>query len=328
MDEFNLDPRSASQQFKLVHVDDRILAGQGDVLKWAEEAISPFKVQMSATPGGVKIDGDEVSVTLASRILEQIGAASSETQGLDSSSLKTTMFSAIQNCLRHDLAFRLGGLQHPVRSMSLSQFAFMRSLLSRDKTFVIGIGPAGTGKTHLAVAAGLHELASGHVKSLIITKPHVAMEGEVVTAATRQDIDVDYQFGVFDDILHDLIGHKEIDRLVEQRMLQMMPLGRMRGRTFNEAFVIVDEAQNMTVRKMRMVLTRIGRGSRIVLTGDPTQADLLGDEVSGLGHLLELIQGTDIATVQRFESRQIIRNKIVARLESLYERAGEEAMAA
>jgi phosphate starvation-inducible PhoH-like protein len=324
-----VDTGARSQEIKLPSsFGERLLAERNGLLKWIEDAIVPFRFHISTTPGAAQVNGDEVAVTLVSKILERIGAVWTETGRPDTSLLKTTIYSAVENCLKYDLAFHLKGLAQPVRSMSLSQLTFMQALLSKDKTLIIGTGPAGTGKTNLAIAAGLNELASGHVKHIIITKPHVVMEGEIVTLATRQEFEFDQQFEVFDDVLRDLIGHHETNRLVEQRMLEIMPLGRMRGRTFKESFIVVDEAQNMTIRKMRMVVTRIGQGSRIVMTGDPTQVDLRGDKPSGLVHLLGLIQGTDLATVHHFERQQIIRNKIVARLEELYSRDENSALAA
>lgn len=166
----------------------------------------------------------------------------------------------------------------------------------------------------------MHKLALGHVKHIVITRPHVVMEGEVITQATRKEMDQDDQFDFFEDILRDLIGYQEFTRLIEQRMLELTPLGHMRGRTFNDSFIIVDEAQNMTIRKMRMAVTRIGQGSRMVVTGNPDHVDLRGGETSGLSHLLRLLQGTDVASVHHFEKNQIIRTNIVARLEELYER--------
>jgi phosphate starvation-inducible PhoH-like protein len=149
------------------------------------------------------------------------------------------------------------------------------------------------------------------------------MEGEVMTPALRAETGPDEQLTAIEDALHDLIGHEALKRLAGSGQIEITPLGRMRGRTFNDSFIIVDEAHNMTVRKMRMVVTRIGQDSRMVITGDPAQVDLPGDEPSGLAHLLGLIKGTDLALVHEFTRRQIIRNDLVARLETLY--AGEDA---
>ncbi len=156
------------------------------------------------------------------------------------------------------------------------------------------------------------------MKHIVISRPHVVMEGEVVTSATRLEMEADSQFEMFEDILRDLVGYQKFTELTEEKKLELVPLGHMRGRTFNDAFIIIDEAQNMTIRKMRMAVTRIGRSSRMVVTGDPAHVDLRGDEPSGLVHLMDLLKGTDIAKVHHFENSQIIRNSIVARLEELY----------
>ena len=144
----------------------------------------------------------------------------------------------------------------------------------------------------------------------------------VLTPSTRNELEYDDQFEFLEDILLDLVGNTAFRQLIESRRLELMPLGHMRGRTFNDALLIVDEAQNMSVRKMRMVVTRIGRGSRMVLTGDPEHVDLRGDEPSGLGHLLRMVEGSDFAKVFRFAGGQIVRSPLATRLEELYARDG------
>jgi phosphate starvation-inducible PhoH-like protein len=108
-------------------------------------------------------------------------------------------------------------------------------------------------------------------------------------------------------------------RRIDHGLIDIVPLGRMRGRTFNESVIVVDEAQNLTIRKMRMALTRMGRGSRMIVTGDPNQSDLPDDEISGLGHILPLIREADLA----IDERQIVPNDIVAKIEALYGQADE-----
>jgi phosphate starvation-inducible PhoH-like protein len=144
------------------------------------------------------------------------------------------------------------------------------------------------------------------------------MEGEIVSAATRWELEADSQLDYFDDILHDLVGHDRVSALKKEQMLEVIPLGRMRGRTFKNAFIILDEAQNTTVAKMRMAVTRIGKGSRMVVTGDPTNVELLGDEQSGLVDLLNMLEGTDLAKIHRFDGSAIIRDSVAIRLEELY----------
>jgi phosphate starvation-inducible PhoH-like protein len=144
------------------------------------------------------------------------------------------------------------------------------------------------------------------------------MEGEILTPELSAETADDQQLTPIEDVLRELIGREEIRRLTDHGLIEIMPLGRMRGRTFNETFVVVDEAQNMTVRKMRMAVTRIGRASCMVVTGDPVQNDLPSGETSGLTHFLRLIDGTDLALVHQFQNLEIIRNDLVARIEALF----------
>ncbi|MDP1632829.1 MAG: PhoH family protein [Caulobacter sp.] len=287
-----------------------------------EQALRPYHVHLSPQPGGVGVKGDDTAVTLTVRMFEAIGEVQRSTGRLDLAAMLDAVADVVPNALKHDLAYRLTGINHPLRPMSLSQVAFMNAMLHADRSLIFGVGPTGTGKTHLAVAAGLSLLAEGRFKHLVITRPHVLMEGEVMTPALRAETGPDDQLTAVEDALHELIGHEALKRLMDSGQIEITPLGRMRGRTFNDSFIIVDEAQNMTVRKMRMVVTRIGRNARMVITGDHAQVDLPGDEPSGLAHLLGLVEGTDLALVHTFDRRQIIRNDLVARLETLY--AGEE----
>lgn len=312
------------------HPGGQFLVTHDDLVKAAQRAVLPFRFQISPTPQGIQINGDEVAVMVASRIIEQIVKATAQQGMTDASMLKAAISTVVANALKLNLAFRLDGLSYPIAPKSFSQVAYMQTLLSPREQFIIGVGPTGTGKTHIAIAAALNQLAEERVKHIVITRPHVVMEGEIVTSATRQELEADSQFEIFEDILRDLIGYQRFTQLVEERKLELVPLGHMRGRTFNDTFIILDEAQNMTIRKMRMAVTRIGRASRMVVTGDPTHVDLRGDETSGLIHLLNLLQGTDIAKIHNFENSQIIRNSLVARLEELYagQRTSSPAFAA
>ena len=168
----------------------------------------------------------------------------------------------------------------------------MNAVLADQHELIFGIGPTGTGKTHLALAAGLALLAAGKVQQLVITRPLVLWEGEAMTAARRAD-------------------------LVDGR-LELVPVGRLRGRTFNNSFILVDEAQNLLPHQMRMVLTRLGRDSRLVILGDPEQVGLRGDELPGLPDILRRLEGSNLALVQEFRRSEIVRNPLVAQIEALY----------
>jgi phosphate starvation-inducible PhoH-like protein len=302
---------------------EQLLVDRGGLLKPIEDAVAPYRFRVDATQDGIRVEGEEVAVILAATILGRLAEAAAGGEAIDHDRVSAAILAGIEYDLKHDLAFRLTGLSHPVRPMSLNQVAYMQALLSREKALIIGVGPTGTGKTHLALAAGVNQLALEHVKHLVITRPHVVMEGEIVTPEARQETEYDEQFRIFEDILIELVGYREFAQLVEHRQLEITPLGRMRGRTFNDSLIIVDEAHNMTVRKTRMAVTRIGRGSRMVIAGDPVQVDLRNGERSGLAHLCELVEGTDLATIHRFETSHIVRARIVAQLEELFARQDE-----
>jgi phosphate starvation-inducible protein PhoH and related proteins len=297
---------------------ESLLSGTHAVARRIEAAVRPYRLQIVEQPRGVRLAGDEMAVSLAEKMIERIGTALRTAGRLDDALIDDAVESVVQIALKRDLAFRLSGLRQPLRPVSLSQVAFMNAILHADRALIFGLGPTGTGKTHLAIAAGLSLVAESRFKSMVITKPHVRMEGEVLTPELRAETAYDEQFTPIEDVLRDLVGREEIKRLTEHGLIEIMPLGRMRGRTFNESLIVLDEAQNMTVRKMRMAVTRLGRGSRIVITGDPAQHDLPSDETSGLGHLLRLVAGTDLAFVHQFRNQEIIRNDLVARLETLY----------
>lgn len=153
---------------------------------------------------------------------------------------------------------------------------------------------------------------------MVLTRPRGMVDGDIMTAALRAETVYDEQLTPIEDALHDLIGRDETKRQMEHGLLEITPLGRMRGRSFNECFMLIDEAQNMAKKMMRMALTRLGRNSRMVVTGDPAQIAMAGDEPSGLPHILKHIDGTDIALVHQFQNHQIIRNATVARIEAIY----------
>jgi phosphate starvation-inducible PhoH-like protein len=324
MDSF-ADPSQAARSLDAVvpsQIVQRLFSGTDAPGRRIETAVRPYRLQLLPNQDGVRVLGDEVAVTIAAKILEAIGEAVEKTGRIDEALIRETVAATIQNALKYDLAFRLAGISHTVRPLSLSQAAFMNMLLFADRALVFGVGPTGTGKTHLAIAAGLSLVTEGRFKTLVVTRPRVLLEGEVMTAALRAETTYDEQLTPIDDVLCDLVGHEGLKRLTERGQITIMPLGQLRGRTFNESFVVIDEAQNMTVSKMRMAVTRLGRASRMVVTGDPAQTDLPGAEPSGLTHLLQLIAGTDLARIHKFENREIIRNDLVARLEALYSGEG------
>lgn len=292
---------------------------RGDLVRAAEtirEAVLPMDIKITWVDSSIRLDGNIVAIHIASQILEKYLASVAEGRKLAID--RETAEQAVEHALKYDLALALEGLPKFLTATSLSQFAFMQEAVGSGKQLVLSLGPTGTGKTHLAIAAALHHLALGRVKRVILTRPHVFEEDEVVTAQLRRELEADCQYDYFDDILIELIGQAKMAELKRKRQIEVMPFGRLRGRTMSHAFIVLDEAQNASIAKMRMALTRIGDGAKMVVTGDPSNPELLGDEESGLVDLLNLLEGTDFASLCTFTLADIVRNGIVAQIEALY----------
>jgi phosphate starvation-inducible PhoH-like protein len=300
--------------------------GQPSLAASIEEAVRPFRLNLRPWSEGIRVAGDHLSISLACEVLTQLGAALEGGRFLNRDLVAQVTSTAIAHHLRHNQVYHLPGIPHPLRPLCLSQVAFLDGILSSGHNLIFGVGPTGTGKTYLAVAAGLNLVAEGHFRKLIITRPHVLLEGETMTPAMRADTVYDDQLASIEDALTDLLGHDEMRRRIEHGVVEVVPLGKLRGRTFNECIVVIDEAQNLSVRKMRMALTRMGRACRMIVTGDPEQSDLPDDEVSGLRHILPLIAEADLALIHRFDESQIVRNEIVAKIEALYGRDDETSL--
>lgn len=191
----------------------------------------------------------------------------------------------------------------------------------RQYDMVFGVGPAGTGKTLLAVAYGASRLALGEVERLVITRPAVEAGERLgfLPGDLTEKIDP-YLLPIWDS-LRDALGQRVSDKMREEGRVEVAPLAFMRGRTLNRAFVVCDEAQNATVAQMRMVLTRLGEGSRMAVTGDPSQTDLGPREPSGLAHALKILEGVQGIGVNYFTRSDVVRHDLVARIVDAYERA-------
>lgn len=293
------------------------LVEHGALLADLQRAVHPFTFTASVARGTLALTGDKAAVLVAAKVVQHLTDAVAAGR-LDESRLPSVIATEVPAVLKREFSLRLRGLPRSLEPMSPAQLAFLQSLLVGDRTLVIGAGTTGTGKTHLAIAAAFNQLAEESYKRIVITRPHAIMEGEVVTASTRAELDYDSQFEYLEDIVVDLVGAHGFKELRSEGKLQLLPFGHVGGRTFNETFVIVDEAQNLTVRKMRTICTRIGRASRLVVIGDPAHADLRDGEPSGLAHLIRLVSGTELAAVHDFGGSPIIRNATAARLEMLF----------
>ncbi len=187
-----------------------------------------------------------------------------------------------------------------------------------------GIGPAGTGKTYLAVAMAVNALLSKQVSRIILTRPAVeAGERLGFLPGTLQE-KIDPYLRPLYDALHDMIEPEKIEKLLERNTIEIAPLAFMRGRTLSDAFIIMDEAQNCTPEQMKMILTRQGFNSKMVVTGDPTQIDLPGGQRSGLAEVVEVLRGVEGVQFVLFDDRDVVRHVLVQRIVKAYERYNEK----
>ncbi len=214
----------------------------------------------------------------------------------------------------------------PIRPKTAAQAQYVQALAQSDLTFCIG--PAGTGKTFLAMAAASAALKAGIVNRLVLSRP-IVEAGESLGFLPGDMLDkVDPYLRPLYDALHDIIGSDRTRRLTEHGTIEVVPLAYMRGRTINDAFMILDEAQNCSPSQMKMFLTRMGFGSRMAVTGDITQSDLPSGQPSGLHHALRVLDNVDGVRVCRLTERDIVRHDLVQRIVLAYdvaERAESES---
>ena len=203
-----------------------------------------------------------------------------------------------------------------------AQKAYVRSLFENELAF--GIGPAGTGKTYLAVAVGVNLFISGHVDRIILSRPAVEAGEKLGYLPGDMKDKVDPYMQPLYDALNDFLPGKQTAKLIEEKKIEIAPLAFMRGRTLSNAFVVLDEAQNATTMQMKMFLTRLGQGSRMVITGDRTQIDLPRGVNSGLRDAEHLLKDVKGVSFNYFTSADVVRHPLVARIIRAYEAAEEK----
>ena len=214
-----------------------------------------------------------------------------------------------------------------LRGRGVNQQHYLQAIATHDINF--GVGPAGTGKTFLAVAMAVDALNQARVQRLILVRPAVEAGEKLGFLPGDLTQKVDPYLRPLYDALYEMLGVEKVARLLEKNVIEIAPLAYMRGRTLNDAFVILDEAQNTTIEQMKMFLTRLGFGSTAVITGDMTQTDLPRHVKSGLRDATEVLRGVDGVSFTFFEARDVVRHPLVARIVRAYEaREAADATAA
>ena len=204
-----------------------------------------------------------------------------------------------------------------IRARGAHQQAYVASIRARDLTF--GIGPAGTGKTYLAVACAVEALSAERVRRLVLVRPAVEAGERLGFLPGDLAQKVDPYLRPIYDALYEMLGFDQVARFIERAVIEVAPLAFMRGRSLNDSFIILDEAQNTTVEQMKMFLTRIGFGSRAVVTGDITQTDLPAGRISGLRHSLQVLRDVRGVAFNHFDAADVVRHPLVQRIVQAYE---------
>ena len=204
-----------------------------------------------------------------------------------------------------------------IKARTSNQSTYIQAITSHDVCF--GVGPAGTGKTYLAVAAAVDALTRNEVRRIILTRPAIEAGEKLGFLPGDLTQKVDPYLRPLYDALYEMLGFEKVQKLIERQVIEIAPLAYMRGRTLNDSFIILDEAQNTTIEQMKMFLTRIGFNSHAVITGDPSQIDLPRNVKSGLRHALLVLDKIDSIAINYFDASDVVRHPVVAAIVNAYE---------
>ncbi len=273
-----------------------------------------FKVLVETPGGGVSLNGEADARRGAKRAIESLAGRVAGHLEITPSDVRLAIDEARVGS---------GGAPHhvsrrgAVAAKTASQARYLEALADHDLVF--GLGPAGTGKTFLAVAHGAGLLRSGAVERLVVTRPAVEAGERLGFLPGDLTEKVDPYMAPVWEALTTILGADALRRRRERAEIEVAPIAFMRGRTLSHAFIIVDEAQNTSRLQMKMVLTRIGDGSRMVVTGDPSQVDLLNTADSGLAHAVGLLTGVEGVAVTHFTAADVVRHPLVGRIVKAYD---------
>lgn len=269
----------------------------------------------------ITFTGTPEEVTAAAEVLTELITIVRTGQGLAADTVERVLGMAsapdvsAAEVLTHDILSTRG---KTIRPKTLNQKRYVDAIDAH--TVIFGIGPAGTGKTYLAMAKAVQALQAKQVNRIILTRPAIEAGERLGFLPGTLNDKIDPYLRPLYDALHDMIDPESVPKLLTSGTIEVAPLAYMRGRTLNDAFIILDEAQNTSTEQMKMFLTRLGFGSKIVVTGDVTQIDLPGGVRSGLTVVEEILDGvTDIAFC-RLTSHDVVRHKLVGRIVAAYDR--------
>jgi phosphate starvation-inducible protein PhoH and related proteins len=283
-----------------------------------------LKVRIKSAGGELLVEGEEQGEETVAQIFGQLGSLMKDGYSVSAGDVRLAA-----QLLTEDESVRLRdylmksavrGGKKVVVPRSLNQRAYLEQIQTHDMVF--GIGPAGTGKTFLAVAQAVTALLGKSVERIVLARPAVEAGEKLGFLPGDLQEKVDPYLRPLYDSLYDLLDFEKVSRLMERNAIEVAPIAFMRGRTLNDAFVIIDEAQNTTTEQMKMVLTRIGFGSKVVITGDITQIDLPQGKTSGLVEAISVLTGVKGISFVYFDERDVVRHRLVQAVIKAYEAYG------
>ena len=275
----------------------------------------------------LKVSGDEEMVDKAVRTLEGLLALASKGEIIDEQRVRylITLVSEgndaqVEQMTKDVVCITAKG--KPIKAKTVGQQKYMKAIAKN--TVTIGVGPAGTGKTYLAVAAAVAAFRERTVNRIVLTRPAVEAGERLGFLPGDLQNKVDPYLRPLYDALYDMLGAETFQKYQERGSIEVAPLAYMRGRTLDDSFIILDEAQNTTREQMKMFLTRLGFGSKIVITGDITQIDLPEDKTSGLKDAIRVLEGVKDIAICRLTAADVVRHALVQEIISAYERASQK----
>ena len=293
-------------------------------IKRIEEALAVSIVNRGTE---LKVSGDEEAVDKAVRTLEGLLALAAKGETIDEQRVRYLITlvregndAQVAQMAKDVVCITAKG--KPIKAKTVGQQTYMKAIAKN--TVTIGVGPAGTGKTYLAVAAAVAAFRERTVNRIILTRPAVEAGERLGFLPGDLQNKVDPYLRPLYDALYDMLGPETFQKYQERGSIEVAPLAYMRGRTLDDSFIILDEAQNTTKEQMKMFLTRLGFGSKIVITGDVTQIDLPDDKTSGLKDAIRVLEGVKDIAICRLTSADVVRHALVQEIINAYERASKK----
>ena len=312
-------------EFSLLPADNARLANLcGQLDEHLRRVEAHFGVEIANRGNAFRISGASEPAQAAERVLKDLYAATAKDPYLSSAMVEQALRQAEPDAAEaDDRDTHLRAPKCVIKGRTARQRDYIRNILTHDINF--GIGPAGTGKTYLAVACAVDALERDLVSRIVLVRPAVEAGERLGFLPGALEQKVDPYLRPLYDALYEMFGFERVSRLLEKAVIEIAPLAYMRGRTLNESFIILDEAQNTTTEQMKMFLTRIGFNAKAVITGDITQTDLPRAQKSGLKDAIEVLSDIRGISFMHFTAQDVVRNPLVQRIVEAYAAHGDEA---